>query len=375
MRTILALLGCSMSLSLVACGGSEDISLFPDTPPAKSGAGTGSDGNGFGEDMQSGTNSACVSSVAEAALQPANLVFMYDKSGSMGDPKTGFDPAKRWLPVNSGMRQFFTAAGSKSLNASLQFFPSDGDLEAVCAYPYATPKVALSPLADSSPFLAAIDAETPSGGTPTVPALQGAVTYAKQIKTNRPGQNVAIVLVTDGEPGFWNDSSKSVEPGCSGNTVAEASSVAADAFAAGIPVHVIGVGPSLANLNAVASSGGTNAAQMIDVGDPGQTTATFLSSLNAIRKQAVSCNFSIPPAPEGKQLDFNAVNVVLTDTNGKENVLYYSKDCSRADGWHYDNAAAPTEILLCTNACSTAQSAANAKVAVALGCKTQAQTK
>ncbi|MFO0662888.1 MAG: vWA domain-containing protein [Polyangiaceae bacterium] len=372
MRVLFAVL--SSSALLFACGSTEDPSLFPEDRPVGAG-GTGSQGKGFGDDMQSGTASACVSSVAEAKLAPANLVFMYDKSGSMGDVKTGFDPSKRWVPVNTGMKQFFTAAGSKSLNASLQFFPLGGDLAEVCAYPYATPKVALSPVADGSAFLSAIDAETPSGGTPTVPALEGAIAYAKQVKVSRPGENVAVVLVTDGEPGFWNDSSKGVEPGCSGNTIATAASAASDAKAAGIPVHVIGVGPSLSNLNAVAAAGGTQAAQMIDVSDPGQTTAAFLATLNDIRKQSVSCSFAIPPAPEGQQLNFNAVNVVLTDTSGKENVLYYSKDCSRADGWHYDDANGPTQIQLCTSSCTTAQSADNAKLSIALGCQTQARTK
>jgi hypothetical protein len=372
-RAAVTVVGALASLA-IACG-SNDESLFKNGQDGTGGASSGQPG-ALGEDqMPQGTASACVSGVTAADLLPTNLVFMYDKSGSMGDVQTGFDPSKRWVPVGAGLRDFFAAPESKSLNASLQFFPQGGDLADVCAYPYATPRVPLSPLTSSGPFVAAIDAESPSGGTPTVPALAGALSYAEGIAASRPGEKVAVVLVTDGEPGFWNDSSKSVEPGCADNTIAGAQALAARASAQGIAVYVVGVGPALGNLNAIASAGGTAAAQMIDVSDPTQTKAKFLTSLNAIRKQTLSCTFSIPPAPDGRALDYNAVNVVVTDAAGTQKVLGYSKTCADPRGWHYDDPQAPKHVELCQDACTSAQAAESAKLELAFGCKTQSATK
>jgi hypothetical protein len=363
------------ALAMVACGGSN-TSDFID-PNGGGGAGTGGGTDGVlvgGENIPRGTQSACVSSVASATLLPTNLVFMYDKSGSMGDTRTGFDPAKRWIPLGAGMKDFFSAPESKNLNASLQFFPMGGDLADVCAYPYATPRVPLASLADPSPFVNAIAAEAPNGGTPTTPALRGALTYAETVLASRSDEKVAIVLVTDGEPGFWNDAAKAVEPGCADNSVSGAGAVAAEAKAKGIPVYVIGVGPALGNLNAIAVQGGSGAAQMVDVTDPSRTKSLFLASLDTIRKQTATCTFAIPPAPAGQTLDYNAVNVVVTNSQGTERVLSYSATCSDPNGWRYDNADRPTRVELCEAVCS-AQSVDSAKLQLAFGCKTQTSTR
>ena len=53
------------------------------------------------------------------------LFRSFDKSGSMGDTATGFDPALKWTPVGTGMKEFFADPYSKTLRASLQFFPLD----------------------------------------------------------------------------------------------------------------------------------------------------------------------------------------------------------------------------------------------------------
>lgn len=362
------------SLLLIACGGADDSIFTGSGDPNAAGPDPNAPGGGFGADegLPQGTSSACVSSVASATLAPTNLVIMYDKSGSMGDTRTGFDPSKRWTPVGAGMRDFFLAPESKSLQASLQFFPQGGDLAEVCSYGYSVPRVPLASLVDPSAFVQAIDSETPGGGTPTVPALAGAYEYAKSVQAQRPGEKVAIVFVTDGEPGFWNDTQKAIEPGCTNNTIAGAEAIAAQAKAEGVSVHVIGVGPALANLNAIAAAGGTTQAQMVDVGDPTSTKTAFTASLTKIRKDTLSCTFGVPAAPDGKSIDFKAVNVVVTDAAGKERVLGYSASCSDPSGWHYDDLNAPTRVELCASACTLAQAADSARVQLAFGCKTQA---
>src|SRR4051812_13374724 len=91
--------GLTASGMVLACGGS-DTSYFPSSGGDGTSATPGPDnGNGAFNDGPASTSAACVTSKANAALTPVNLVFMYDRSGSMGDAAEGFDPAVKWLPV------------------------------------------------------------------------------------------------------------------------------------------------------------------------------------------------------------------------------------------------------------------------------------
>ncbi|HVJ88506.1 MAG TPA: vWA domain-containing protein [Labilithrix sp.] len=359
----------SFLLAMVACG-SEDGSQFTDTnePPPGNGVPNGASLSDLGPE---GTASACVNQLSGAELTPANLVIMYDKSGSMGD-LPDFDPALKWNPVNAGMKQFFADPYSSTLRASLQFFPqNDIDIPTACAFSYATPKVALTMASDPA-FVSTLDATKPQGGTPTLPALNGAIAYAKSIQADRPEDKTVVVLVTDGEPGFFDPTKNAFVPGCPNNDIAHVAGAAREAFtSAKIPTFVIGVGPSLDKLNTVASAGGTGAAIMVNVNDPAKTKSQIVNALGQIRKSVVACDFSIPPAPEGEELDPFAVNVALTNADGSEKILGYSVECGSAEGWRYDNPASPKRIILCSAACDAARTSPTGKISLAFGCKTQ----
>lgn len=373
-RSIGAGLSCAVAFgAMVACSGA-DGSSFPGGHPAagsSSGGNSGAsyDGGGFGIGP-GGTNSPCVSSVAQANLADADLIVMLDRSGSMGDPNEGFSPTLKWTPVTAALKSFFTDPSSAGLSASLQFFPQGTDVTSVCSYPYATPLVTLTPTSSPMPLVSAIDATSPAGGTPTLPALQGAVAYAQQVAAAHPLDKTVVVLATDGDPGFGINGQ--FEPGCTNNDIPHVAAVAQAAFAGtpSIPTYVIGVGPDLQNLDAIASAGGTQQSIMVPVNDPTQTGQTFESALNSIRTASLPCQFSIPPAPSGKTINPYAVNVILVDPKGNQNVLTYSADCSNTSGWHYDNPTAPTAVLLCSGACSSARGDAGGKVTLAFGCNT-----
>src|SRR5215813_10337564 len=99
--------GLFLASVLVACGGSGG-STFGDGNGGNGGSNTsggGGDPGSFSNDPV-GTNAACVTSLKNATLPAVNLVLMYDKSGSMGDPAEGGDPALKWFPVNTGMKAF-----------------------------------------------------------------------------------------------------------------------------------------------------------------------------------------------------------------------------------------------------------------------------
>src|SRR5262249_14117619 len=156
---------------------------------------------------------------SNANLTPVLLVFMFDRSGSMAQ-------MSKWTSCSSGLEAFFADPNSAGLSASLQFFEQGTECSVSS---YSTPQVAMTALPNSTLFTNAIRGVTPNGGTPTLPALQGAIQYAGTVQQQNPAAKVAVVLVTDGEP---ND--------C--NSTVQAVSNAAAAVAATIPTYVIGVG-------------------------------------------------------------------------------------------------------------------------------------
>ncbi|MFO0670049.1 MAG: vWA domain-containing protein [Polyangiaceae bacterium] len=354
-------------LGVGACGGSNE----PTNVDGNGGSANDAFDPALVSDDPVGTNAACVTSLKSATLPTVNLVMMVDKSGSMGNPAEGGDPKLKWLPVTAGMKSFFHDAASAGYAASLQFFPAPGSLEQTCGAAYDAPLVPLTPLAGSAPLVAALDAAKPQGGTPTLPALEGALAFAKRTVTAHPDEKSAVVLVTDGEPGLMVNGS--MQPGCTQNDVSHVAAAAAAAAKGtpAIPTYVIGVGPALSKLDTIAAAGGTGKAYMISVADPTQTTTELQQALDAIRgAEKVSCDFALPAPPPGQRLDPKRVNVAVTAASGQVTPLVYSRDCSATNGWRYDDLNAPTRVELCTATCGSVQSDAKAKLAVAFGCAT-----
>jgi hypothetical protein len=355
--------------ALVACG-TENQSEFGDpvvphssevpTPPSfpdpSNDGGGGEGGDGAADDG----NTTCATVKAEAKLTPVNMVVMYDQSGSMGDTNENpsYDPTKRWIPVGTAMKAFFTDKASAGMNASLTFFANAAN--SCNAADYGTPEVALMALPNAV-FSTTIAAHAPKGDTPTRAAVKGAITQAQSVLAAHPGEKTVIVLVTDGEPygcGITNDTQSN----------AEATNVASDvaAVAASIPTYVIGVGPSVTNIKAVATAGGTTPLQ-VTVGNPAQTTSDLLAAMATIRGQLASCDFAIPAPPDGRTLDFDKVFVVRTPSGKPAETLPYNQTCS-GPGWRYDDPKKPTKVLLCDATCGVVKSDPGGKIDVQFAC-------
>jgi hypothetical protein len=332
---------------------------------------TGASGSG------AGASSSCAIDTQNAELSPVNLVFVYDKSGSMGDPADGFDPAARWDPLQTGMQAFFADPSSSSLSAALSFFPVNGDLTTACSGPYDDPQAAsprgvpltaLNSDDGRNKFVSLLKNTMPEGGTPTLPALDGGVRLAQQIAADHPGEKTVVVLVTDGDPGFYVDGQ--VVEGCADNDVAHVAQVAANALAGTppIPTYVIGIGPSLDSLQAIAEAGGTDHATIISDADPAATSATFHDTLAGIRTQTFSCDFPLPKPPPGQT--FDSVNVAFSSSSGVDATIPRNDGCSPGGGWHYDAPSAPTKIVLCEDSCNQIQLDTRGQLHVYFGCAT-----
>lgn len=381
----------------VACsagGPTSNMGFLPAAAGAGAGGGAGrgsfivpeSGGGGSGAALPPGANGAgfaggdgraCAVDTQNAELSPVNIVFVYDKSGSMGNPDDGFDPAARWAPMQAGMAAFFADPSSSSISAALSFFPVNGDLETACNGPYDNPQAAnprglpLTPLdseAGRNAFVSLLTSTKPAGGTPTLAALRGGVELARKIAADRPGEKTVIVLVTDGEPGFFVEGQ--VVEGCADNDVAHVAQVAAGALAGSpsIPTYVIGIGPSLDALQAIAEAGGTNRATIMSDADPSTTSATFHETLAAIRTETFSCDFPLPKPPPGQT--FESVNVAFESSGGAATTLPRNDACSPGGGWHYDAPGAPSKIVLCQDSCEQIQQDTAGQLSVYFGCAT-----
>jgi hypothetical protein len=226
-------------------------------------------------------------------------------------------------------------------------------------------------------FAAAIDAASPASGTPTHAAFKfGAETVAASTLAGRK----FVLLITDGIPTYSLD--------CSGDgmdavdnqplidEVATAATGAVSTFVIGSP----GSEDARADLSQMATNGGTAKAGCSNTGPEYchldmTSAADFGAALSAgladVAGQIGTCEFTVPPAPAGKTLDPNLVNVIYTHADGTESSIPQDAKGDCASGWVYDNVQNPTKITLCGSDCDAVKADGGAKIDVIFGCKTE----
>jgi hypothetical protein len=252
---------------------------------------------------------------------------------------------------------------------------SENDCDGV---PYSTPLVDLTslPVDANHQIIQDISNENFEGGIGThiEGALRGIAAYTAANETE--GREMIGVLMTDGDPN-----------GCEGD-VPTLSTIISDHLAAtGIRTFIIGMnGATNANLEQYAIAGGADPHDDFcdDVGPPchywnvgdGEGDA-IADALQAIVEQVtpIPCEYdvgSLSP-PVGEELDFNRVNVTLTDQNDVVTTIgrvQTEGECPAGElAWYYDNPTSPQNILLCENACSEVSAqTGGSRVNVVVGC-------
>lgn len=195
----------------------------------------------------------------------------------------------------------------------------------------------------------------PQGGTPTRPALEGAIAEASARLAANPDHKVVTVLVTDGQP-----------YGCS-STISNVTTTAAAGRAAGIETYTIGVGSAATGFNPVSQAGSGTDAFLVDAGNP----AGFVSAMQAIRKRAMNCNFAVP-VPTAGTLDTTSAEVVIThgapSTTTTPARVNNAAACTSSPGWYYDDNSNPTEIRLCQSACNVVRADLDARMDIVYQC-------
>jgi hypothetical protein len=313
-------------------------------------------------DLSGDADAVCNGVSAEAEAVPVDLFVIMDRSQSMAEPVKG-GTMTRWEALHDAVKSFTEAPGAAQIRAGIGFFSLSGagddghDCEPDA---YAEPSVPIGLVSEVGPDLvAAMDEVAPGGFTPTVPAVQGAISYARSWAKDNPGRATLVVLVTDGFPTQCEK-----DPG----RISEATR---DGYES--PEHirtfVIGVGDvAKFNLDNYARAGGTVSAYLTDAGD---VTSSFVGALNNITSSALSCEYLLPPPPDGMKLDTTKVQVVYTPSSGDaEEVPSITSlgACAQNPngGWYYDDAEHPSKITVCPCTCARFQAG---RVDVRLGCK------
>jgi hypothetical protein len=220
--------GLSLSLAglscvvAAACGSGKDESLTTNGAGglANGDAGSGSGfqlelggdsdgslaGNGSGNGSGLGDGGAGCGFTRIVANPPViNVLLVVDKSASMDDEPSGFADSK-WTALRSALADTLDQTQAK-INYGLDLFPYSGKsgqaLTESCEMPLATAPVVV-PVQDgakSAPLiLAALDANSPSGATPTAAALTRAYSYFKTGAGKALTGEKYVLLATDGGP-------------------------------------------------------------------------------------------------------------------------------------------------------------------------------
>lgn len=320
---------------------------------------------------------------------PLDIYFIFDRTGSMGDPcpntyqpnaipplntKACFatyatlDFVTQYTPPTETRLAFQFMAVGPSSSASV----CNGTDYAQPAVPFRTLPVPLTdPLATTlsrEPFELRF-------GTHIQAAVTGIAGFTSQNRT--AGREIIGVLMTDGQPDRCEPYSQAATRQVVANHLATT----------GIRTFIIGMqGANEVALNEIARAGGaephndfcggiTPPCYFWSVGDgAGNALASALESI-ARAAAPLPCEFPVSglSAPAQQTLDFSKVNVTLTDgmtTTTIGQVPSMAECPTDRPAWYYDSPNQPTKVQLCPVACQAVSGAADgAQVDVAVGCQ------
>lgn len=311
----------------------------------------------------------CVGERYAGETLPLDIYVMFDQSGSMSTIEQG--GVTRIDAVRAAMSAFLRDRASAGLSVGIGYFGQEPIGVTTCdPADYANADVPIGSLSQNAQAIAdSLAARQPTGETPTGSAIRGACSYLKGWKGAHPGREVALLLVTDGEPQAPVTCGDAGTGACC-PTLPDAVTATSECLAEvpGLKTFVLGVGPYLDNLQRIAAAGGTKQAYLVSGGD---VAAKVLDALNAIRIAAqVPCELAIPDPPSGHTLDLTQVNVVRTSIRCESATIGYREtgaSCDSSGGWYFDDPSAPKKVVLCKASCDDV-SMPGEQLSFSLGC-------
>jgi Mg-chelatase subunit ChlD len=371
--------------STSAAGSGESGSASVDNPSGSAAGSSAKNTAGTGTVAEAGIVDAAVTDApltsanscgkgkAEAKLKPVNMFVMFDRSGSMEDDN-------KWTDASAALTAFFQDPGVSGMRVALRFFPHDSPADG-CTKDGCDPVACSQPLvplgtltAEAAPIdsqenalVRAVANSAPGGGgggggTPIHAALDGALRWATSYQAMHTDETTVVVFVTDGEPNGCNENFNDI------------STLAAKALMThGVTTYAIGlVGSSTSQMDQLAQAGGTK--KGIFIGTGATAEQELISALNAIRGQALSCDFPMPqPTDPSMMIDPTKVNLTFTPGTGMPGTLAQVHDesaCGTNKSWYYDMPQQPSVIHLCPAACDLVRNDPKAMLELLLGCAT-----
>jgi hypothetical protein len=219
-------------------------------------------------------------------------------------------------------------------------------------------------------------ANNPSGNTPTGPALQGAVDYARAWAEQHPDRAVVVVFATDGLPTECGPTDAEGYPDI--EQIAAIAKAAAEGTPA-IRTFVVGIFNAAeteapTNLNLLAEAGHTESAFIVST--DGNVTLKFYIALNEIRASTVSCDFELPT---DITLSYDRVNLYFKPESEELRDLEKvdapeSCDSNDRSGWYYltePGLPNPTRVKLCPGICEEFRTTNAGRITLGMGCPTR----
>jgi hypothetical protein len=359
----------------------------------------------------------CAAEAHAAERASVDLLFLVDVSTSMAKPVAGGTQSK-WQAAQAALSGFLADAGSAGLNVGLQFFPAIAQcFDGICVGPQNPPGptppcpcpagLTCMPTDPTMPrncpgnppscevgdyrklavpfgllpavapaLMTAVAGKDPraatTSGTPTGPAVVGALEQLSAHVAASPGHRGALVLITDGEPTL-----------CTPLLPEEIAGPvqAARQAAPSIATFVIGVftpedlaGGARAVTDRLAAAGGTDAFVIMPAED---LTRRLQEAFNQIRTLTIPCAFRIP-TPRSGTVDYAKVNVHVTRAAADEDLPYVQTEARchpTRGGWYYDadpaTGGSPTQVIMCPASCKSLEGDEMAKVDLRFGCRTR----
>lgn len=374
-----AALGGACSASNDASSGSGSDAGSPSSSSSGSGGGGvgGSGGSTFTTGSGSGTGGfggscAAVSSEAQSQVQPADIIIAVDTSGSMDEEAAEVQQnlnnfASLILAANIDVHVVLIADATVCIPAPLGSGQCNGADESLPAYRHLVQTV-----------------------NSTDALQQILTTYPLWKDSLRPGASKTIAVVSDDDSDLsaadFTGQLLALDPPTFQGFKFDAivSSQDPDACTLGCFANSCqNCGVCCPSCMPLSAAEGTVYKQLVQqttgvMGDLCQQDfdPVFTNMATAVvTSSGISCEYDIPPNPDGSPLETTKVNVQYTSGSGSSHTIGFVAGGAAAcgqqtGGWYYDDPQTPTQIILCPSTCSAVQTDMAGKVEVLFGCDT-----